>query len=209
MGRVVPSESFDVAGEMRREQLPFSLADLEQQALTQRPDYQALVRSQARSIADLRLQLAQRKVDLTFGTEYRRQQGLAGKGNSLGFFMSIPLPVFDRNQGEIERARQEQRQIETRMRALEAEIRNELSTAWQQYDATRALLTRIESDMLAQAQRVLETMEYSYRSGAASLLELLDAQRAFNDTMQSYNESRAEYARSLFLIDAVIGKNVP
>jgi len=209
MGRTLPSETFDVSGELRRDPIPFSIPELEQQALTQRPDYQALVKNEARSQADIRLQLAQGKSDFTFGTEYRRQQGLAGTGNSLGFFFSIPLPVFNRNQGEIERARQEQRQVSARTRALEAEVRNELATAWQQYDAARTLLTRLENEMLAQARRVLSTMEYSYRSGAASLVELLDAQRVYNDTMQSYNEARAEYARSLYLIDAVIGKNLP
>ena len=49
-------------------------------------------------------------------------------------------------------------------------------------------------------------MEYSYRAGEASLIEFLDAQRAFNDTMQGYNEARAEFARGLYLIDSVTGK---
>lgn len=208
MGRLAPVESFDVTGELRREPLPFAFADLEQQALTRRPDYQALLNDEARSQAEIRSQLAQGKADFTFGAEYRRQQGLAGRGNSLGFFFSIPLPIFNRNQGEIERARQEQRQLAARIRALEAEVRNELSTAWRQYDAAQTLLKRIESDMLAQARRVLDTMEYSYRSGAASLVEFLDAQRAFNDTMQSYTDSRGEYARSLYLIDSVTGRNL-
>jgi cobalt-zinc-cadmium efflux system outer membrane protein len=206
IGRLVPAESFDVTGELRREALPFALPELEQQALKARPDYQSLVKDEARSQSEIRLQLAQGKMDVSYGVEYRRQQGLAGTGNSLGLFFSIPLPVFNRNQGEIERARQEQRQIAARIRALEAEVRNELATAWQQYDAARALLTRLESDMLQQARRVLDTMEYSYRSGAASLVELLDAQRAYNDTMLSYNEARAEYARSLYLIDATTGR---
>jgi cobalt-zinc-cadmium efflux system outer membrane protein len=207
MGRLVPSDSFDVAGELRRDPSPSSLEDLQRQALTSRPDYLALRRDQARSIAEVRSQIAQSKVDYTIGAEYRRQQAPAF-GNLLGFFFSVPLPVFNRNQGEIERARQEQRQIEARVSALEADIRNQVSTAWQQYDAARVLVARIESDMLAKARRVLETMEYSYRSGAASLVEFLDAQRAFNDTILSYNESRAEYARSLYLIDSVTGKEI-
>jgi cobalt-zinc-cadmium efflux system outer membrane protein len=61
--------------------------------------------------------------------------------------------------------------------------------------------------MLDKARRVLASMEYSYRAGEASLIELLDAQRAFNDTMQGYNEARAEYARGLYLIDSVTGKD--
>lgn len=208
MGRVAPSESFDVAGEMRRETLPFPLADLQQQALARRPDYMAMQREQARSQAEIRLQLAQRKVDYTMGAEFRRQQGLAGKGSSLGFFFSIPLPIFDRNQGEVDRARQEQSQIEARARALEAEIHNEIAAAWRQYETARTLLTRIEDGMLLKARRVLETMEYSYRSGEASFVEFLDAQRAFNDMVQSYNKARAEFARSLYLIDSTTGKDI-
>jgi outer membrane protein, heavy metal efflux system len=208
MGRVAPSESFDVAGEMRRETLPFQLAELQQQAIARRPDYLAMQREQARSQAEIRLQLAQRKVDYTVGTEYRRQQGLAGKGNSLGFFFSVPLPIFDRNQGEIDRTRQEQSQIEARAHALEAEIRNEIAAAWRQYETARTMLARIEDGMLLKARRVLDTMGFSYRSGEASLVEFLDAQRAFNDTTQSYNEARAEYARSLYLIDAAVGNGL-
>jgi cobalt-zinc-cadmium efflux system outer membrane protein len=208
MGRVASSESFDVAGDMRRETLPFQLAEAQQQALARRPDYLAMQRDQARSQTEIRLQLAQRKVDYSIGAEYRRQQGLAGKGNSLGFFFSVPLPIFDRNQGEIDRARQEQSQIEARARALEVEIRNEIAAAWRQYETSRTLLARIEDGMLLKARRVLDTMEFSYRSGEASLVEFLDAQRAFNDTTQSYNEARAEYARSLYLIDAAIGNNI-
>src|SRR5215468_828541 len=206
MGRAPPSELFEVAGEMRREPMPFTVDEWQRQALARRPDYQAMTRDQARSIAELRSQIAQGKVDYTIGVEYRRQQGLAGRGNTLGLFFSAPLPLFNRNQGEIARARQEQRQIEARARALEAGIRNELDTAWRQYDTARSLLTRIEGEMIGQARRVLASMEYSYRAGEASLVEFLDAQRAFNDTMQGYNEARAEYARGLYLIDSVTGK---
>ena len=126
----------------------------------------------------------------------------------LGFFFSFPVPLFNRNQGEIERARQERRQVEARARALEATIRNEVDNAYQQYATARDLLENIEKDMLGQARQVREITEYSYRRGEASLIELLDAQRAFNDTMQSYNEARAEFARSLFLIDSTSGKAV-
>src|SRR5262249_50930266 len=181
MGRPAPSDLFDVEGEMRREPLPFTLEELQRQALARRPDYLAMTRDQARSVAELRSQIAQGKVDYTIGVEYRRQQGLAGRGNTLGLFFSAPLPLFNRNQGEIARARQEQRQIEARARALEAGIRNELDTAWRQYDTARSLLTRIEGEMIGQARRVLASMEYSYRAGEASLVEFLDAQRAFND----------------------------
>ena len=60
--------------------------------------------------------------------------------------------------------------------------------------------------MLNKARDVRQITEYSYRRGEATFVEFLDATRAYNDTIQSYNEARAEYARSLYLIDSVSGK---
>jgi cobalt-zinc-cadmium efflux system outer membrane protein len=206
MGRAAPSENFDIIDEPRRDLPPASLDEVERLALDLRPDLQALKYDQARSQAEIRLQLAQGKVDYSIGAEYRRQQGFAGRGNSLGFFFSIPLPVFNRNQGEIERSQLERGQFDARITAMKAEIRNEARNAWLQYETARALLAEIENDMLKQARQVLDTMEFSYRHGEASFVEFLDARRASNETTQSYNEARAEYARSLYLIDSTIGK---
>ena len=83
------------------------------------------------------------------GTEYRRQQGIAGTGNSLGVFFQTNLPIFNRNQGEIERAQQEQRQIEARIRALNASVENEVDIAYQQYASSRTTLEKLEKTMLA------------------------------------------------------------
>ena len=69
-------------------------------------------------------------------------------------------------------------------------------------------MQRIETQMLEQAQDVRNTMEYTYRRGASSLVEFLDAQRTFNETRQSYNEARAEHAKSLYQLDAVSGASV-
>jgi cobalt-zinc-cadmium efflux system outer membrane protein len=80
------------------------LAGVESVALRSRPDLLALQLMQARSLADLRLQEALGRVDYTVGAEYRRQQGISGRSNSLGFFFSTPLPLLSRNQGEIARA---------------------------------------------------------------------------------------------------------
>lgn len=205
MGRTVPDPNFDVSGDLRRTPTSFSLDELTRQALALRPDLVALQRDQARSLAELRLQEAQGKVDYTVGTGYHRQYK-TGHGNSLGVFFSAPLPVFNRNQGEIERARREREQVMARIRALRSDITTEAQNAWVQYTTARDLLGTIEHDMLGQAREVRQIMEYSYRRGEASLVEFLDAQRAFNDTVQSYNEARAEYARSLYVMDSVSGK---
>ena len=208
LGRTNSGPLLEVVGELRQESQAIDQTELVRAALESRPDLRSIQRDQARSLADLRLQLAQGKIDYTVGTEYRRQQGLAGRGTSVGVFFSTNLPVFNKNQGEIERARQEQRQIEARIKALTALIQTDVETAYMQYTNALTALARLEGSMLAKARDVRQITDFSYRRGEATLVELLDAQRAYNETIQSYNESRAEFARSLYLLDSASGKAV-
>jgi cobalt-zinc-cadmium efflux system outer membrane protein len=207
LGRKDPAERLEVIGPLRRDAESVQLDRVREQAFNLRPDLLALVKEQARSQSDIRLQIAQGKIDYTISTLYHHQYGYSN-GRAFGLQLTVPIPVFNRNQGEIERARQEQRQIEARIRALQASIATEVDNAYRQYSTARALLENIEKNMLGPAREVRQTMEYSYRRGEASLVEFLDAQRAYNETVQSYNEALAEYARSLYLIDSVSGGKV-
>lgn len=207
LGRKDSAEPLEVAGPLRRDAEPVQLDRVREQAFNLRPDLQALLKEHARSQSDIRLQIAQGKIDYTVSTLYHHQYGYSN-GRAFGLQLTVPIPVFNRNQGEIERVRQEQRQIEARIRALQASIATEVENAYRQYSTARALLENIEKNMLGPAREVRQTMEYSYRRGEASLVEFLDAQRAYNETVQSYNEALAEYARSLYLIDSVSGGKV-
>jgi outer membrane protein, heavy metal efflux system len=207
LGRPRLSPAIEITGDLRHDATVPSLDEAHRAAAELRPDLRALERDVARSRIELRSQLAQGKVDYVLGAEYRRQE-VTARSNSLGFSLSFALPVFNRNQGEIERARQEQRQAELKLRAQQLSIAGEVDAAYQQFETARGLLQNIETRMLQQARDVRQITEYSYRRGEASLLELLDAQRAFNETMQGYNEARAEYARSLYLLDSASGKAI-
>jgi len=208
MGRKDFEHGFTVQGEMRKDQDLIDIHPLRDLAQKLRPDLKSIQQDQARSAADLRLQIAQGKVDYTVGSVFHRQQSPTGTGSSLGFYLSVPIPVFNRNQGEIERARLEHQQLEARINALRASIAAEVEISYEQYSTSRNMVESLEKDMLQQAREVRNTTEYSYRRGEASLIEFLDAQRAYNDTIQSYNEARADYARSLYQIDSISGKAV-
>lgn len=208
MGRKDRTLNFDVAEDIRREVLTDTPQTLLSAALERRPDYLGSKQEQARSEADLRLQLANGKVDYSVGTEFTRQMAYGIGGNSLGLYFSMPLPVFNRNQGEIARAQREIRMNGARRNALEAQIGSEVEKSYRQYSVARHLLESVESEMLAKAKSVRDTTEYSYRRGEASLVEFLDAQRAFNDAMQTFNAARADYARSLYQLDTVTAATV-
>lgn len=208
MGRKKSSIDFDVTGEIRRDSVELVQPDIVTQALTRRPDYLVNQQSQARTQADLRLQVANGKVDYVVGTEYTHQQAGGFSGSSAGVYFSMPIPIFNRNQGEIARAQRESTLAAARSRATEVNIQAEVERAYRQYSVSKELLSNVETDLLSKARSVRDTTEYSYRRGEASLVEFLDAQRAFNDAMQTFNDARANYARSLYSIDTVSGATV-
>ena len=203
LGRPQPGAGFRIGGELRNDPHVPELSQVRRLALAQRPDLRALRHDLERAEAEISSQVAQGKIDFTVGAEYRRQQGINGTGNSLGFSLGIPLPVFDRNQGEIERARREREQVRARIRALVVAINSEVAGAYQELLTARDLFTAVQGKMVSEARDVLDITQYSYERGDASLLQLIDAQRAFNDTMLTYNEARAAYARALYYLDAV------
>jgi outer membrane protein, heavy metal efflux system len=211
LGRTRTSD-IDTSGELRRAGDPVDVEALRARALAARPDVLALRREQARSAADLRLQIAQGTIDYTVSGELHHQHQPGppdASGYMYGIYASVPLPIFNRNQGEVQRARQETLQADARLRALEADVNHEVDAAFESFAAARDVVGTIEAQMLSQAREVRSTTEYSYRHGEASFVEFLDAVRAFNETMQSYNEARADLARSLYTLDSIGGAPLP
>ncbi len=205
-----PSDPLDLVGDLAAASagMASDVGQLEQIALKTRPDLRALQLTQTRSIADLRLQEALGKIDYSLGAEYRRQQGLAGRSNSLGFFVSAPLPVFNRNQGEIARAGAEGEQAVRQLSARRAQVLADVRTTYHEYVTNRDLVEGIERELLKPATSARDISAYAYRTGGTSLLELLDAQRAFNDTMQSYLEAQASLRRAVSRLNAAVGTEV-
>jgi len=201
------SPNLDVSDSFTTAQFSGTETDAINNALTVRPDIHAMRMDLDRATANVKLQLAQGKVDLSLGSEFRRQDGVNGRGNSLGFFLAVPLPVFNRNQGEVSRGRLEEQQLTTKLQALEEQVKGEVRTTYDQYATARDVLSSFESDALGRAKSVRETMDYSYRRGEASLLEFLDATRAYNDLYQSYIDAEAEYAHSYYALQSVSGKD--
>ena len=210
LGRQPGDGSVDIADTLKAP-LPVQspeLARIEQTALTARPDVQAIQLDQARSLADLRLQIAQGKIDYTYGAEFRRQQGVNGTGSSLGFFFSAPLPFFNRNQGEVARVQAEQQQLKRALAAQQAQATSEVVAAWQEYDNARSLVAEIERDLIGPSEQARDTTAYVYQSGATSLIDVLDAQRAFNETMSAYYSAQADFQRATSRLTAAAGQQV-
>ena len=210
LGRIPGQLPLDISDSLKAPvpaQAP-ALEQIQARAMALRPDLEAARLDQARSQAELRLQIAQGKVDYTVGGEYRRQQGINGTGNSVGFFLSVPLPVFNKNQGEIARVQAEETQLRKQIDALQSQVSGEVAGAYREYETARQLIGDIERDLLGVSQEARTTTTYVYQAGAGSLLDVLDAQRAFNETMSTYYDAQADYRRALSRLASVVGEEV-
>lgn len=173
-----PNRNFDIAGTLTPPVLMLSLPDLEQKALASRPDY--LAAEQAVQVADagVKLAYANGTTDPTLDGSYDR----SGTYNSANFGISIPLRIFDRNQGEKQAAKytaQSERFAET---AARNQVLADVDQAWVAYEQTDALAKRYNMHYLDEANRVLNNLEFSYRHGNATLLDYLDALHDYRQT---------------------------
>ena len=193
-----------VQGPIPSERIDPEVAALRAEAIAERPDLRAIEQARGRADADVSLQRALAVTDLGVGVQYHRQTAFA-KGDSLGFFLNGTLPVFDRNQGEIRRARTTMSQVEAQITAFRASLDADVVRAVASYRAARDRLNVFEGGALDEAKEVRDAAEYAYRRGEVSFLEFLDAQRAFIETTRSYYEALADHARARFEIDYVTG----
>ncbi len=200
LGRDPETARVDIDDQFRSAGSVPALEDLLATAISRRPDVAAAREYEALSAADLHLQQRERRPEFTVGTELRR---ITNDGNYVGVFFSIPLPIFDRNRGEISRARAEQLQAQGELRALLAQVQTQMRNGYARWQLSREVIGSLDRQMLEDARRVREIAEIAHRSGEAGLLEVLDANMAFNETMQAFNEARAEQARVLYLLDAL------
>jgi cobalt-zinc-cadmium efflux system outer membrane protein len=175
MGLEKPATTFDITGNIQAADVTITLAEAERDALAARPDYLAARQGVTLADANVKLADAEGTTDPTIGGEYER----SAIYNTAGFQISIPLRIFDRNQGEKERTRFEAQSARFAEIAARNQVLNDVDQAWAAYDAALDLARRYNGHYSEEAGRVRENLEFSYRHGGATLLDYLDALRDY------------------------------
>jgi cobalt-zinc-cadmium efflux system outer membrane protein len=209
LGRSALDGDLDLVDELKvtPAEAVLDLAALREKAFASRPDLRGLELGQARAEADLRLQIANGIVDLSAGAEYRWSAQDPSE-RLFGFFLSVPIPFYNSNAGEIARA-ETQRLVSARQQdALRADVLTDVRAATDEVNSARDLVLSIEGELLHSAEEVRNAEQRRYESGATSFLEFLDAQRAFNDARQSLNDAWATYRRAVLHLNAGVGSEV-
>lgn len=156
-----------------------------------RPDLKATQQQQNVADANINLQKALAKPIPEVGLIYNPQN----KAPYFGFYGTLPLPIFSRNQGEIQKANVRKEQVKQAIKTTQMQINTEVQVAYESYLTQKQNLARW-NDINKQSESVLNTIRYAYLRGGTTIVDFLEAQRAWYDTQTAYNEVLLDYRKS-------------
>jgi cobalt-zinc-cadmium efflux system outer membrane protein len=196
--------STPVAGEFTFTAAPLNLNALRAQALQTSTALQVAERSVGLAERRIGLEEARVATELTPFFGYKR----LGPDNAILFGVSVPLPLFDRNQGGIARARAEAGLARTERMQARTRILAEVESAFRAWESARDRALVFEGELLAQADESRAIALAAYREGAVTLLAVLEAERARTDIRQQYLQALFDFQVSLVLLDALTGIDI-
>ncbi len=210
-----PVEQFDVTGPFDFSEQILPLEEFHRVALETRPDLRAAVQSIDQAKTNHRLAEANASTDPTIGVDFglnpsfEQVPGLiTWKRAYVGLSVSIPLRIFDRNQGERLRTQLDIARNKRVRDAAEALIYSDVDSAYATLKSTLVLLQPYKAKYLQQAVTVRDIVTFSYERGGASLLDFLQAQNDYRNVQRSYLSLIGSYLSASAQLNLAVGREV-
>ena len=201
-----PIDKLDIIGPFDFQELAMTPDQFRMAALDNRPDLRAAIQAVAKAKTDYQLAKANGSTDPTIGW------GLGSEAPDIPPFMgvsvSIPLRIFDRNQGEKLRTRLDVGRNERLVDATKAQIVSDVDSAFAAIETNLTLLRPYKARYLKQAAGVRETISFSYQHGGASLLDFLEAQQGFRSIQLSYVNLVGAFLTAAAQMNLAVGTEV-
>ena len=166
-----------------------------------RPDLRAAQAAFEKARADVNLARANAWWDVTPQLEYQRIQN----DNTIGFGISMPIRIFDRNQGEIARTKAEVQRVSAVSRVVGLQALAEVDTALSTAMTEREKVRRLREVYLPKARQARDTVEFAYRRGGLSVLDFLEAQRSYRETALAEIQALGNYESALNQLESAVG----
>ncbi len=178
--------------------------DLRRMALENRPDVKAAELSFKAAEQGVALAEAQRARDITVGGQYSRN----GSDNTVGMVVGVPLGTRRFTNAAIAQATATRLQAQAQSRLVRNQAITEVEKAFTAYNVSREKLRLFTDSALSTASDVRRIEEIAYRDGAKGLLDYLDAQRTYNQTVVDYNQARFDFLMSLYQLEMATGTTI-
>ncbi len=191
---------------------PPGLAELIQLAEDLRPDVVSYRMGIQAALANVKLQQANRFSDayLLYQPYTFQNNAPFGKqsGTSWAIGVTVPLPLYNRNQGQIDRARINVTQTQQQLALFERKVVTEVQQALGEYVTSGRIERQIRERVLPGLKRAYEDRQELFREGETNKFVFLDAQRKYNDTVKAYLDSAARHRRSMLDLNTVVGQRI-
>ena len=205
-----PVDSFDVDGafDFRDDLLP--LDDYRKEALDARPDLRAALLTVKQAETNYKLAEADGSTDPTVGVWFTHNGSFNNPDalNTIGASVSIPLRIFDRNQGEKLRTKIDISRNEKLRQGVETQVYSDVDSAYATLNSNINLLKPYKRQYLEQAVRVRDTVFFSYQHGGASLLDFLNAESEHRSVELNYVNLIGSYLTAAAQINQAVGREV-
>jgi len=205
-----PVEQFDVTGNFDFSDALKPLQDFRQDALNTRPDLQAAMQTIQQAETNHKLAVANGSTDPTFGGwyTYNSSNNNPNAIQTLGASVSIPLRIFDRNQGEKQRTLLDIDRSRQASEAARAQVFSDVDSAYAQVQSNIELLKPYKEKYTAQATRIRDAVTYAYQHGGASLMDFLNAQSDYRTVQQAYLQLIGSYLTAAAQLNLAVGHEV-
>jgi cobalt-zinc-cadmium efflux system outer membrane protein len=205
----MPLDQFDVTGKFDFDEIA-GLDEFRRIALASRPDLQAAMQSLDKAKTDYQLAVSNGSADPTFSLWWTHNGSFNNPGayNTAGASVSIPLRIFDRNQGEKERTAIDIHRNERLTEAAHSQVFSDVDSAYATMEGNLNLLRPYRDRYLKEAADVREMMSFAYEHGGASLLDFLSAQNDYRATQLSYLNLIAAYMTAANQLNFAAGREV-
>ena len=199
-------DDYDVQGTLDYQPVHADLNGLKNVAALNRPDLRAAQLAVTAAESQYALQKANGKMDITGTFNYSHTAG----ASSGSFFYSMPLPIFNRNQGEIARAQYAITQAQQQAGETTQQVSTDVVTAFANLQTNDQIIQLYQGGYVDAAKQSRDISEYAYRKGAASLLDYLDAERSYRANQLAYRQALASYMLALEQMRQAVGtRNLP
>jgi cobalt-zinc-cadmium efflux system outer membrane protein len=205
-----PVEQFDVTGPFDFSDQLKPLEDFRQIALDERPDLRAALESIQQAQTNHKLAIANGSADPTFSTWYSYNPAFNNSFGryTLGASVSVPLRIFDRNQGEKQRTLIDIDRNKELIETARAQVFSDVDSAYEQVESNVALLRPYKAQYKDQALRVRDTVTYAYDHGGASLMDFLNAQSDYRAVQLAYLQLIGSYLTAVGQLNLAVGREV-
>ncbi len=205
-----PIDQFDIAGRFDFSDQLKPLEDFRNAALDSRPDLKEAAQNVDLAKLNYKLAVANGSTDPTFAGWWTHNPSFNNPYdyNTIGASVSVPLRIFDRNQGEKARTEIDIGRNEKLRDAAEAQVFSDVDSAYYTLVQTLNLLRPYKQKYLPLSIDVRDRMSFSYRNGGASLLDFLDAEKSYRDTRLAYLNLIGSYLTAAAQMNLAAGREV-